>query len=65
MCVRACVCVRVHAHMYLLRIVSMDKIFCFINTFIAIIIKPSIAIPRAVPVPVHHVGDAAGGGSDP
>ena len=38
MCVCVFVCVHAHAHMYVLRIVSTDKILCLINTFIIIII---------------------------
>ena len=35
-CVHACMCACMCAHVYALRIVPMDKILCFINTFIII-----------------------------
>ena len=41
-CVRACACVRVYV--YALRIVSRDKILCFKNTFIIIIIIQTLMV---------------------
>ena len=39
MCAGACVCVCARTHVYALRIVSMDKIVCFTNSLIIIIIN--------------------------
>ena len=38
-CVCVCVCAHVRTHVYALRIVSMDKIVCFTNSLIIIIIN--------------------------
>ena len=43
-CVRVCVCVCVCVHVCMLRIVSMDTIVCFKNTFISSIYLPFLLL---------------------